>query len=90
MSRRVNIPVIVHCNHRGEPVAVTIGRTATPLPVLERCSHWREWFGILEGEPQRDVWKVHLPNGICELHCLRHPLAEHASPGEWILHRWED
>ena len=90
MSRRVNEPVLVDCNTEGEPCAVRFAVSTHSFKVLVRLSHWREWIGVLDGEPERDVWMVQLPQGICELHCLRYPLTEPPSPENWLLYRWED
>ena len=92
MSRRVRLPVRVACNGLGEPVALLSERFRGRLPVLARLRRWREWIGALDGEPERDVWQVETPQGICELHCVRFPAgdAPDAGEGEWLLVRWED
>jgi hypothetical protein len=90
MSRRVSQPVDVHCNKVGEPFSVSLYGQGRPLPVIAVRSHWREWVGVLDGEPERDVWQVELPTGFCELHCLRFPLTTEPTCGDWILYRWED
>ena len=55
------------------------------------AEHHREWIGVLEGEPERDVWRVDTPRGSCELHHLRQPTAEDEEPdGYWLIFRWDD
>jgi hypothetical protein len=49
--------------------------------VLHVHSHHREWIGALEGEPERDVWKVETARGILELHHIQE---------SWILAKEED
>ncbi len=89
MSRVVQCPVYVVCNDWGEPIALTLSARGRSLPVLSRLSHWREWVGALDGEPERDVWLIELTVGVCEVHCLRQP-TQKATSDHWILHRWED
>ena len=61
------------------------------VPVTNVAARHREWIGVLDGEPERDIWHVDTPRGPCELHHLRHPSAEEDEPdGYWILFRWED
>jgi hypothetical protein len=110
MSRRVDrsisapLPVAVTCDAAGVPVAVTLGETREPLPVLQILDHWREWIGAAFSEPERDVWRLEIGRGICELHCVHHwqrtvdPAGEEPGagsgaslePGTWTLYRWED
>ena len=45
--------------------------TSHPQPILSILAHHREWIGVLDGEPERDVWLVETPDGICELHRSR-------------------
>jgi hypothetical protein len=107
MSRLVGRPVEVICDN-GVPVAFRLNGPAliTPaacppvnggqeLQVIGLVAHWREWIGVLDGEPERDVWQVETPHGTCELHCLRHPNDQadepgENDPGEWLLYRWDD
>ena len=80
MSRRVNTPATVQTDpDTGVPVRVD------GAPVLAVLDHWREWIGILQSEPERDVWRVELARGICELHKLH---LVHSSC--WLLAGWED
>ena len=61
-------------------------------PVIHICAFHREWIGALEGEPERDVWRVETGRGLMELHHLHLP-AEGLVPtdsGTWLLSRWED
>lgn len=77
------------------PVSVTTDGVGRPTrvepnqPITAVLSHHREWIGILDGEPERDIWIVETPQGIAELHCLR-ATGEDDKPGDWILHRWLD
>ena len=75
MSRLVGRAVAVIADHRGAPCRVD-GRA-----VLHVYSHHREWIGALEGEPERDVWRVETADGIAEMHQIQ---------GVWHLARWED
>ena len=90
MSRRVQCPVQVACDPGSRPLCLTL--SGASVPVLGVVSHWREWFGVGEGEPERDVWRVETPRGVCELHCLRHPTEAEPEPasGSWLLWAWED
>ncbi len=95
MSRCVNLPIYVECDKNGEPIALAFGPSRSSVPVLKRMKHWREWIGILDGEPERDIWQVELTSGVCELHCLRYPCSTettslYPSSGDWLLYRWED
>ena len=103
MSRLDGRPVSVQADADEKPVALCIGNPDTdPLPVVRYLTYWREWIGILDGEPERDVWRVETPRGICELHCLRYlsppqhaEAAGTADPDmvvqkQWLLYRWED
>lgn len=89
MSHLVNgyagVLVAVETDEQGRPVRVENGAISLLL------DHWREWIGILEGEPQVDVWKVQTARGICELHRRRYPdPSGRLDPGCWFLVRWED
>ena len=75
MSRIVGQPLAVVTNPVGEPCWVS------GWEVLHVHSHHREWIGALEGEPERDVWRVETARGILEIH---HVL------DIWLLARWED
>ncbi|MDX1931201.1 MAG: hypothetical protein SFU56_01210 [Capsulimonadales bacterium] len=90
MSRRVCEPVTVDCFPNGEPYRVRFAGAGAYCTVLAIREHWREWLGALDGEPERDIWQVELPQGVCELHCLRDPLAPPPIPEYWLLDRWED
>jgi hypothetical protein len=91
VSRRVNVAVDVRCDEHGEPTEMTLPDAAAPVAVLSVLSRWREWMGVLSGEPERDVWHVDTERGVCELHCLRYPSGrDHSPPGRWFLARWDD
>ena len=91
MSRRVELAVTVTCDNRGVPVSLTFPGNWNAVPIFQPFDHWREWFGIIDGEPERDVWQVETPQGICELHCLRTPqLDDEPGFSHWLLYRWED
>ena len=85
----------VECDGRGQPTGFVPAGTRVVLPVLGVRRHWREWLGALDGEPERDIWQVETPPGVCELHCLRAAGEEDKeeagqSGGQWIVFRWED
>ena len=95
MSRLVRRPVTVNCAPTGRPVILQENDGEPALPVLAVVEHWREWIGALEGEPERDIWRVETPRGVCELHCLRQPTGageelDEAPGGDWLLYGWED
>ena len=96
VSRRFARPVAVRLSPDGAPARIKWvgGSGAQSLPVLAVAEHWREWIGALDGEPERDVWRVETPAGPCELHHLRAAPdpegADGSGGGEWILARWED
>ena len=92
MSRLVGRPAHVTCNEEGAPISFRIGGERLTVPVRERVAHWREWIGVLDGEPERDIWRVDTPRGVCELHRLRHPREDEdeAKGGRWLLFSWED
>ena len=77
MSRLVEMPVAVVTNPEQEPCVVNGSQ------IVQVLSHHREWIGVLEGEPERDVWKVETIRGVLELHYLR-------DSGQWLHARWED
>ena len=61
------------------------------VPVLSVAEHFREWIGLLDGEPERDIWRVDTARGSCELHHLRQPTSGNDEPeGYWVLFRWDD
>lgn len=84
-------------NHVNQPVTVqTDGETGAPthvdgVHVRRVLDHFREWIGILQGEPERDIWRVETAHGICEVHLIQsgHP-GQPDHPGHWLLARWED
>ncbi len=80
MSRITNRPVNVETDpDTGEPLRVD------GIVVRRVLDHWREWIGILQGEPERDLWRLETPRGICEVHQL-----QIKSASCWLLARWED
>jgi hypothetical protein len=84
-DRTDGIPVHVTTDSQNRPV------TVQGVPVLQRLTTFREWIGILDGEPQRDVWRVETARGICELHYLSYPDGNtDTAPGSWLLVGWED
>lgn len=91
MSRLDGRYTQVTLNSMAAPAGFTISGERSPIAVTGVVEHFREWIGVLDGELERDVWRVDTPHGTCELHHLKHPCAEDAEPqGEWILFRWED
>jgi len=95
MSRCLGRPVKVQCDGRGVPAFILTGRAS--LPICGIIDGWREWFGAIFGEPERDVWIVDTPKGVYELHCIRFP--EKDAPGDsqteqeqghWVMERAED
>lgn len=85
MSRRIDRPARVATDRFGVPTEVD------GEPVRRRHDHWREWIGIHDGDPQRDVWLVETDRGICELHYLCHPDGDDdLGPGRWLVHAWRD
>ena len=69
------IPVRVETDATtGAPHRIEFDRERTF--VQEVVGFFREWIGVLEGEPQRDVWHVKDASGrLCELHHLFLPWA---------------
>ena len=53
----------------GVPAEVAFGQVR--LPVVGIVDAWREWYDVLGGEPERDVWILETERGICEIHGLR-------------------
>ena len=99
MSRLAAQPVALMLGPDDMPVAVVVGRVR--LCVTEVLDRWREWFDVLDGWPERDVWILDTDAGICEVHGLRSaPLPQEpdgqgtdwaAAPiHQWLLSRWED
>ncbi len=94
MSRIVNTPLAVVCDVDDKPVSFRWRRDS--IAVLTVCHHWREWVGALDGEAERDIWRVDTAQGIAELHHLHAASlaegeeADNSPPGQWILYRWED
>ncbi len=78
----------------GAPAEVAVGRAR--LTVMGIVDAWREWFDVLDGGPERDVWILETDSGICEVHGLRAvPGDQTQEDGErpcdqWLLCRWED
>jgi len=71
MSRLAGFPAAVSVDDIGRPESIEARPALPRTRVLEVIDRWREWIGILEGMPERDVWLVETPYGIAELHCLR-------------------
>lgn len=90
MSRRISRFVDVQCSAKGVPLFIHTGRAS--LPIREVVDDWREWFGAIFGEPERDVWIVDTPKGIYELHHVGYSPDKDAekAQGEWIMERVED
>ena len=95
MSRCLSRSVDVRCNAKGVPVSILAGRAY--LPVCEVVDEWREWFGSVFGEPERDVWIVDTPKGIYELHHVGFPVNAELENAEleqeqshWVMERVED
>ena len=81
----------VECDGQGHPARFMLAGTKAAVSILGIRGHWREWLGALDGEPERDIWQVETPPGVCELHCLREPgEEEEGAGGQWLLFRWED
>lgn len=93
MSRVVRAPVMVQEDEQGRPVSLVYDGERWRITFLG--NHWREWFGALDNRPERDVWMAEVAGpypdwiGVCELHCLRLPLAPENGE-KWLLWRWED
>lgn len=90
MSRQQGRLIDVKADAEGNPVAFSLPDGSAMQTVVAYLSYWREWIGVLDGEPERDVWCVETTHGICEIHCLRSPLGTEDSPETWLLHAWED
>lgn len=91
MSRMDGRRATVECDGNGRLASVQVAGEHWPWEVIRVVSHWREWLGALDGEPERDIWHVLTRRGGCELHGLC-PLGaeENAPPAQWILFRWDD
>lgn len=95
MSRLAAKAVQVICTPEGMPTVIITGRTR--LLVGGIVDRWREWFDVLDGEPEHEVWVLDTDAGICEVHGLRPYPSTEPQPGEvdvpcaeWLLCRWED
>lgn len=95
MSRRAAKFVQVLCTPEGVPAVIVTGRTR--LLVCGVADRWREWFDVLDGEPEHEVWVLDTDGGVCEVHGLRPCPSTESPPGEedvpcaeWLLCRWED
>lgn len=94
MSRLDGRAIRVAVDADGIPVRLGLpGRRV--LTVVAVREHWREWFGALDHEPERDVWQLETDGGHVEIHGVRDPFTAAVNPIagteiEWILHRWED
>jgi hypothetical protein len=86
MSRLDGRIISVETDSDGNPIAFILPGSPRD-EVRQQLTYWREWIGILSGEPERDVWRVQTPRGICEIHCLRPATVTTAM---WVLHSWED
>lgn len=93
MSRRVNQPVAVDAADDGAPVAFCWhDRWHSVRQVLK---HTREWIGVLDGEPQRDIFVIRSERGVCELHFSSFPSDDAGDDtvdgsGTWLLAAWCD
>jgi hypothetical protein len=96
MSRLCHTVIDVVTDTEGKPVSLLLPEDGCPrrVRVLGHLDYWREWIGILDGEPQRDVWLLETSDGICELHflcyCRESDTPVKTGNGEWILARWVD
>jgi hypothetical protein len=87
MSRRLSRLVSVRCDDTGTPLCILTGGISVPVEGV--VDDWREWLGVLDGEPQRDVWIVDTASGVYELHRL-HDDTDGDDAGQWLLDRAED
>lgn len=101
MSRLDGRPITVETDRDGNPIAFTLPDGSSRQSILSHLTYWREWIGILDGEPERDIWWVETTHGICEIHCLRYLPSGESGTGDtrrqvtllkemWLLHAWED
>ena len=74
----------------GAPAAFLVPGTRDVVEISGVVDHWREWIGALDGEPERDVWRVETARGTCELHGLAVPKGDEEPERSWILFRWDD
>lgn len=96
MSRIVDIPITVETLEDAgyitpAPAAIVFLDGTPSLPVVRVLGFHRQWVGILQGEPERDVWCVETGRGIARLYGIRRQTAD--GEGEvagWLLHAWED
>lgn len=89
MSRRDGRLLRVETDAEGNPTAFSPPDGMPRQEVLSRLTHWREWIGVLDGEPERDIWRVQTRCGVCEIHRLRQPVAKADEP-VWLLYAWAD
>ena len=94
MSRHANKTATVVFGADGVPTEVSFGRTR--LAVSGVLDAWREWYDVLDGGPERDIWILETGDGICEVHGLRAAVTDLIQEGserscdQWLLCRWED
>ncbi len=92
MSRYADKPAVVIFGADGVPTEVSFGRTR--LAVTGIMDAWREWYDVLDGGPERDIWILETGSGICEVHGLRVAIANQSQAerpcDQWLLCRWED
>lgn len=94
LSRHANRSAAVTFGTDGIPAAISFGRTQ--LTVTGVLDTWREWYDVLDGGPERDIWILETGNGICEVHGLRAAITDQAQGDserpydQWLLCRWED
>lgn len=92
MSRYADKPAVVVFGSNGIPAEVSFGRTR--LTVIGVMDAWREWYDVLDGGPERDIWILETGNGICEVHGLRAAITDQFQAerpcDQWLLCRWED
>jgi hypothetical protein len=87
VSRLDGRPIRVKTDIEGRPIAFLLPDGSPEQKIFRRLAYWREWIGVLDGEPERDIWRVEtIQGGICEIHCLNPIQAAET----WILHGWED
>ena len=97
-GRVVRRPVDVHYDPAtGAPISVHLSDVQGNEPVLRVIEHIVEPMGTFDMEHQRDIWRVELPTGRVELHCLRFTVndadagdGDGMTDGQWLLWKWED